>query len=354
MYINFDVVKTDNSAISANTSIAPVNLFASSIFQSSQFFINNTLVSSSNLYNVESYLKAILSYSTEYKNNELASSLFIPDPSPNTTVNNTSFDARKKFIAASNKCETIANIFDDLFLNDKCFHSSMDLKIKFRRATDSFALISTDTTNTYKIRLHKCILYMYKIRVSEDILSMNKRFYDSDELEYSYKKTLLRTYNIAANTTNLAIDNIYSTTQLPNLLIIALMSTEAYNNKISKNPYNFDIFGLTNISVQVDQVTSDYLSLNMSKTESLVAYQSLIREISLGSESLGITRESFTSGYSIYCFRIYGNEATSFTDRGNLTISMTFASGATENVTAIILGQINAKLVYGKSGITLI
>lgn len=176
VYINFDVVKDSSTTLIANNNVAPCNLFVPSLFEHFALYFNNELVSSTNLYHYESYIKSLLTYPSEYKNNELCSSIYYPDSNPSSITSNDSFTKRKELISGSKKVEGISIIYDDVWNSGKALPSSTDIRLKFKRSGDSFALISPDTA-TYKIRLHQCILYAYKLRVNESISLMNEKFF---------------------------------------------------------------------------------------------------------------------------------------------------------------------------------
>lgn len=119
------------------------------------------------------------------------------------------------------------------------------------------------------------------------------------------------------------------------------------------NPFSFERFGLTSISLSVDNINSEYMTYTLRDTENLIALNSLITEMTMGYDSLGISRTIYATGYMLFAFRIFGCEANEFSNTGNLTINMNFTSGCTKNATAIILGQTSGHIKIDNGGIQL-
>lgn len=341
------VLKADGTALIPASTVAPVNLWGAALFEQAQVWLGGSLVSSSSLYHIQSYLKALLSLPINYKENELLNAIYVQDEAPNTIDNNRSLLARHTFIAGSKLCEIITPVYDDMFCSDNPLPIDTEVRLKFKRAPDAFSLITTTTdTSKYQVSLEQCILYVNKIRQSKQCLPSS--------LSYPFLKTDIRACPIAKDTVNYTADNLYSGSRLPYIIVVALMSTESFNGKITTNPWNFSKFGLTNINITVNNVANDFMSLDISETEYLHAYHRMISELDLKYESIGINRNNYSKGNTIFCFKIVESQSNSSENQGFLSINFNFSDGgASDPITAIILSQFPAEISMNSSGITL-
>ncbi|ODM89074.1 putative uncharacterized transposon-derived protein F54H12.3, partial [Orchesella cincta] len=251
LYTTLKVTKNDGTNIADANDVAVANFIGSTLIKKLDLFINQELISSSNNYNYVSYLKSLLSYPINYKNNELRESQYYFDDSPNTSVvANSSYKKRKDIIKFSKLIEVVTPILDDLFLVNKLFHPGFNIKLKIERASSEFCLVSSIDTVKY---------------------------------------------------------------------------------------------GLTQIDVQVDGQSNDS-SLKIGETEHLLAYHMLMDTLGPGFSSCGINPANYMNGNLIFGFRLSRNELSKDQD-GKLTIILNFGSGCTENVTALILGQLRSSVV---------
>lgn len=330
--------------------MAIVNLFGASCFQDISVFLNDTLVSSCSNYGYVAYLKSLLSYPLNYKNNGLRNSLYVFDEQANLLGDlNGSYKARKDWISASKLQEAIVPIFDDIFEIGKYIVPNVNLKLKLKRALPEFCLVTADTASAtkYKIIIEECSLNLHKVDVNPSISSIHEKLYEKNEISYPFTKTVLRTANFSKGTVNATISNIFNSQVVPDLLCLTFVTTEAYNGKLTKNPFNFSRNGVTHVQIQVDKQPMDYLSLNVSDSEYLDAVDAISRNLSLGYESIGINRENWLKGNAVYVYKLYPSDGA-----GNLSIQITFADGAAENLTAIVLGQSHSILNLGVSGVS--
>jgi len=338
---------TNNTKLVGTNDVAVINAIASSMFSKLDFFINQELVSSCSNYHIVSYLKTLLSYPLDYKQNELQESGFFFDESPNTIAeSNSSYKKRKELIKESKLVEATSRVLDDIWLSDKLLLPNFDIKLRLERASSDLCLISPVETLKYKLSLEQCILFLKRNKIEEKIYHMH----DNAGVIYPYSKTVLRTFNVASGVTNATIENIFSSGTLPERLFVALTSTDAYNGKLNKYVYNFSRFDLTQIEIQVDNVASDNV-LKISNTENLQAFHLLVDSLGLGFRTIGLNKSNYINGNVIFGYRLFGNDSNNIRN-GKLSILLNFQGGCSENVTVLILGQSQAAMKLASSGIS--
>lgn len=348
--LKFKVKNADDSSLTGTTDLAALNLFAATSFQELTLFFNDTVVSTCVNYPYTSYLRSLLGYSIDYKNNQLLSSVYSFDEQGSLTDLNSSYKTRKDIIAESKLVEAIVPFFSDAFQIQKYIYGDINFKLQLKRTAPEFCLVSGVAQKAkFKIIFEECVLMLKKIEVSPPILSIHSRLYDKQELFYNYNKTLIRTCSFAKGSINSTVSNIFNTQTLPELLVLTLVKTDEYHGKLNANPFNFKRNGLTSLQVQVNNQVSDFTSVSVSDTEYLGAYEGMIRNLGLGQTSIGISKNNWKAGNAVYVFKLYPSE-----EQSHLSIHFTFGEGASDNLTGIILGQAKATLNIGSNNTSVI
>ena len=129
---------------------------------------------------------------------------------------------------------------------------------------------------------------------------------------YPFTSNQIKTLTIPKDATNAIFENLFPANKLPQVVLIGLVDSEAFNGKYSKNPFNFDHFNLVNLNLSVNNNALEYRNLNLNfDTTYLLAFQTFITGLNLESKSLGISRTSYLDG-SVFFFlsniRLFGSK----------------------------------------------
>ena len=68
------------------------------------------------------------------------------------------------------------------------------------------------------------------------------------------ERSLIKTYVVNSGITDLSVYNLIRGSQLPEQIIIGVISQESYNGCINKNPFNFQDFDIREASLIVNGV----------------------------------------------------------------------------------------------------
>lgn len=131
---------------------------------------------------------------------------------------------------------------------------------------------------------------------------MHSRLLERQNAIYSYTTNQIKTFTIAATSTSVIFENIFPSNRLPGKICIGLTNSDGFQSKINKNPYNFEHFNCSNVSISVDNLTLEYrnLSLNYPNT-CLLAFQTLVNGLNLEQQSIGISRKNYSDGNVLLC-----------------------------------------------------
>ena len=113
----------------------------------------------------------------------------------------------------------------------------------------------------------KVKLYLCQVRVNPSVYSelMIKMSAPNNIVSYPTVRSEIRTYNIAQNTLHYEINNPFQN-RLPNMEIVGLVDSRAFNGDVGRNPYSFKPFTLTSIKKVVRGETYPYEPLKLVRT----------------------------------------------------------------------------------------
>ncbi|GFY32025.1 uncharacterized protein F54H12.2 [Trichonephila clavipes] len=113
LYVKAKIVKVDNTPITKDDTIGPVNLFLHSLFSQVDVSLNDRVVSnSSNTYPYRSYIETLLNHGYDSKTSQLTAELFYKD-------SDDGLKKRTEFFKESATVDMIGCIHSDLFHQDR-------------------------------------------------------------------------------------------------------------------------------------------------------------------------------------------------------------------------------------------
>ncbi|GFX52937.1 uncharacterized protein TNCV_3228051 [Trichonephila clavipes] len=134
LYVKAKIKKVDNTPITKDDTIGPMNLFLHSLFSQVDVSLNDRVVSnSSNTYPYRSYIETLLNHGYDSKTSQLTAELFYKD-------SDDGLKKRTEFFKESATVDMIGCIHSDLFHQDRLLLNLVDLKIKLIRSKPEFCL----------------------------------------------------------------------------------------------------------------------------------------------------------------------------------------------------------------------
>jgi hypothetical protein len=246
--------------------------------------------------------------------------------------------------------ELMGKLFLDLAFQPKALIGGVNMKITLIPNDKAFYLWNLDGTITPTVTFEKASLFVSKSKVAQPIVEAHNLALTKGTAKYPITRGYVKAFTINTGSLDVNIDNAFSG-QLPKRLFVMLVSNEAFNGHIKKNPYNFEHFNLNYITASIDGIqypsiayTPDYAN-DLYMREFVGLYDTLK---SLSTDSIPcIHRKEFSKGNAIYGFD-FGNEncedchKSGFIDvirRGSVRVQMRFSAALTENVSALMYAE---------------
>ena len=364
------------------TNVAPVNNFLHSLFKQVDVYLNGKQVTPAmGTYAYRSYIETLLNYDVSAKKSQFSSALYYKDtatkmdepgslPSTKTITyvtasNGTAADAtdtfslpvpgtgnqgfaeRHKFITNGIQFVLSGPIFSDIFMNDRLLLNMMDLKVVLNRSPDSFSLMDKNTSDALiepRVHLTDVVLKIRKVKVDQPVSDGVERMLKQTPALYPIRRVECKILTIPENLPNTRHDNIFSGI-IPKSFVFGLVDVDAANGVYGKNPYNFQHFNVTNVSLTANgqEIPFKQLTLTYPKdpagdpdaaTDDELDFDEAYNTLFSGTgkiysnAGLDITREDYPGGYTLYAFDLTPDMCNS-TDyfntvqRGSLSLALT-------------------------------
>ena len=391
--------KDGTSKLDSNdqSNVAPVNNFLHSLFRQVDVYLNGKQVTPAmGTYAYRSYIETLLNYDVSAKQSQFSSALYYKDTSgqmdkvgalpatktlnyklPGSTdagvgnnastkyyvtgTGNQGFAKRHQFIKNGNRFVLSGPIFSDIFMTDRLLLNMMDLKVVLNRSSDAFSLMDlNDLLIEPKVQLTDVVLKERKVKVDQSVSDGVERMLKQTPALYPIRRVECKILTIPANQPNTRQDNIFSGI-IPNSFVVGLVHVDATTGEYDKNPYNFQHFGVTSVSLTANgqEIPFKLLTLkypkdpagkidpaNDAELDFDEAYNTLFSGTGkiYSNAGLDITREDYPGGYALYAFDLTPDMCKSAdyfntVQRGSLTLALTFETSHKHAIGMVCYGD---------------
>ncbi|XP_055356608.1 uncharacterized protein F54H12.2-like [Paramacrobiotus metropolitanus] len=286
--------------------VAPVNNILHSLFSSCHVTVANRLISdAATFYPYRAYLESLLSHSLDAQQSQLTSAGFYYD-SPGSfnseTANNGEKIERRYLILDSTRPEFALRVWD------------------------------TDTTKIFKPFIRNARLSVRRYIPSPDFLTAVAGELIKKTVKYHIERVVMRVSDIPQRTQSTVVSNL-QIGQIPKVIFIGFVDSEDFHGSQKKNPFNFQHFNISQISVEVDgqsYPTKPYTA-DFDHKLSLECYDGLLDTLGHRPSLQGglpFNRTQYNDGYTIFGFDLTpghtGRGPLTLIKQRNLSVSVSF------------------------------
>ena len=339
-------------ALAENDVYGPVNNFMHSIFSQIEIKLNNTSIENTNgLYPYRAYINTLLNYGSEAKKSFLQSSMYFKDEASrmeliniNEGTKESPVEVNKGFLERRKQLkngmiEMFGHIHCDLFNSNRYLLNNIGIALTLTRSKPQFCLM-TDGKAEYDVAIKGIQLAVRKVRVSSSVVNAHNMALERSLAYYPLKKTEVTYSVIAAGGANSKIK--INSGSIPNRIVLGMVSNDAFNGNVGKNPYNFKHFNLKAMELKVKGVSLPYantLKFDFNNKTYLNGYWSLFENIDLTDKGNYITRDDYSNGYTLFAFDLSPDLCSSdhfnLQQNGDIELELDFSSALTEAICLI-------------------
>ena len=155
----------------------------------------------------------------------------------------------------------------------------------------------------------------------------------------------MRTTDISKGVQSTVVSNLHMG-QLPKVVLVGFVSSDDYCGRLTRNPFNFQHFNISQISVEVDgqSYPSKPYVTNFLKYQYLEAFDGLLGTLGTKNEPYGqvqFDQEDFRDGNTIFGFDLTpgctGRGPMTLIRTGTLSVSITFETALLETIMMITM-----------------
>ena len=354
LYVRMKITKADGSPIAQDEKVGPINNLLHSLFSQVDISLNGTQITdSSNTYAYRALIEDVLSYGSEAKKSHLTCSLYYKDEAGKMDTNdpsagdltNSGLITRSAYTAGGREIDMVGRLHADIFFQSRYMLNEVNLKIKLTRSKDSFCLMSNEAEQ-YKIKILSAVMRIRKVKISPSVYLAHAKVLETAMAKYPIKRVICKTFTVPAGHLDFIQEKLFSG-QLPTRLIIGCVNNRAFNGDYKTNPFNFQHFTATELSLYLDgqQTTIKPLVMDFANNLYVNAYMSMYTGSNQVNEDEGnhITRNDFANGYALYVFDLTPDlsECDSFnlTRSGGVRLAMKFGAALTGTITVITFAE---------------
>lgn len=327
-------------------SIGVVNNLAGSLWHSVELRLNDVVVLGGQTgYAYGAILNTLLD-ENDYTAEELECAMFHKDTAFKMNSfsilkgDNEGFKTRATMLAESKSVELLAKLDVDFFKAKKYLINSVNLDINLVPTSSAFRLLTANTTITdYSLEIEDIALVVKQVVPSPQVLVAHAEIMKKElsRARYFYLKEDIRKFGISKGTSSYYIEDGFQGS-IPNTLAIAFVAGDALTGHKNKNPFSFNNYNITSISVSLtgSPTARGPISLDFTKGKYIQTYADLYggkTKKNVGGQR--ITLKEFPGGYSIFVIHLNPQTKDSYypTARdGSVRIEIRFGTQLPESV----------------------
>ncbi|XP_048775208.2 uncharacterized protein F54H12.2-like [Ostrea edulis] len=380
--------KADGTALTgANSTSTPVNNILHSLFNEIDVSLNGKVITpGTDTYPYKAYLEKLLSYALKTLKTQMrACTLWEKDTAGQMDDHEYSalVQPPKEFAVADNKVTINAmlptpiypedsknvglrkrhhkikeivlmdRLHLDLFQQEKCLPSGLDVRHRFNRARPQF-YIMTDVGSSGKVVIQSMILWVRKVKPTPTIINLINQQLSTQTAKYPLRRVEVKTFTIPTGTQSKITDHLFQG-QMPKLILLGFVENAAFNG--DKNPFNFQNQKVKKLEVSTngDMMETRPLEPNFTEDQYLRSYLSLYKGLGkLGQDwAPDVTLEEYKNGYTLWCMD-FTKDQEAQTDKfhliqtGNLRVEVQFAVNIATTLNCVVYAVFDNLLEINK------
>ncbi|KAL0829827.1 hypothetical protein ABMA28_003310 [Loxostege sticticalis] len=191
----------------------------------------------------------------------------------NADESNKGFTERQKYVKESKVVEMIGYLHGDIFNQEKFLINGVEMCVKLVRSRDSFNLMAPTSDIKVKVSITDATLLVRKARINPSVLLAHQKVLASTTAKYPITRAEVKVLTIPSGVQGKTLDNVFLG-QIPKRCIIGFVNNTAFNGSFTKNPFDFDNFGMNKFSLYIDgmQIPSKALQPSFSNGVHTIMY----------------------------------------------------------------------------------
>jgi hypothetical protein len=344
-----------------DNSVTLTNNILHSLFDSIKIIINDTVVFNVENYAYLAFLEALMLMSDDFAKQYGALYLWSRDETGKISdPASTSSKTRK---AWGPNVQGVLKLRVPLFVMKSYLMSFLNLDIIMNRVQSQDFLFIKTAPDTFQLKIKKITLNLRKAKLVPSYIESIEHMLakDGEFLPYSFREPRVFTKTYSGYGTELVEDNLFHGV-VPDKIWIGFVDNSAFQGHRSKNPFNFENKGISEIAIYVNGLphTVNPISMNFTTGDIHRIYYHTLEALHTANpvlvNSIPITKNEFKEGYTLFCFDMsadqYGGKTqyNLYNAPANVQLRIKFSQSRNNDIiTLIIYYEIGSRMLVDKT-----
>lgn len=286
------------------------------------------------LYDLDTYgKKAQMGTELFYEDTPGAHDSLDGDPTNQGTV------TRQGLMGGGESCELEGRLGEDVMAIKKLVLNGVPVDIKLYLNRMPVVVMSDDAVKGWRVEIEDAYLKACVADVGSAIVSAQGQSLERGiRAQYFFKQAILNNYTMAQGQRNFS-QTIFQG-KVPQRIVVAMVSSDRYTGDYRLNPFYFDHFYVSNMSILVNDVSTPGrpMEMNFRKRQ----YATALNSVQRVNPNILINQESFDKGYALFVFDINPNmneDELPLQKTGTVRLEMQFDRALPEAVQVLAYGE---------------
>ena len=355
LHLKFTITKSDGTDIeTAKDKVGLNNLPMSSLFSDILLTLGeNQIEGGQQVYPYTAYLHNIMQFHPAAQSSHMLMQGWVKDEAGKfDDETNSGFVARQAWTKDSQVCELYGPLYLDFFKQSRYLISKIDMKIKLVPSKTDFSLNAFAATKDFKIRYDTAVLYVKRIKLNPAVMNGHARGLRKKNALYPINHTEMITFTIPRGQKSYVKERLFPIQQ-PKMLMIAMVTNDAFNGNLEKNPFHFQHFDLDQIILyrEGENIPGHPLRPDFAGGKYARSYVHTMSAFNYPNtdDTNGLTYDEFGKGYTIYAYDLTatGDVSASYRDpytSNNLRLDLSFAKALPETINVLVYAIFDSQI----------
>ncbi|CAG4997022.1 unnamed protein product [Parnassius apollo] len=222
------------------------------------------------------------------------------------------------------------------------------MSVKLVRSRESFNLIAGSNDVKFKVCITDATLIVRRARINPSVLLAHQKVLASTTAKYPITRAEVKVLTIPSGVQGKTLDNIFLG-QVPKRCIIGFVNNSAFNGSLTKNPFNFENYGINSFSLYIDgqQIPSKALQPSFNNSIFTSTYHTLFSGTGIHflNEGNGISCEQYAKGYCLLAFDLTPDLSANSSahwnliKHGSVRLEVRFESSLIQTINCIVYAE---------------
>jgi len=342
------------------------------MFNQIDMYLNHeNIAEASSLYPFKAYLSKLLLSSTTSKHVQSQCELFVtdgnddllmsnnmeavdPNPqiekpkgtfTPDSARLNVGLNHRHMFTEGGRVVDLESTLVCDICTQDRYILNGVDMRLRLFPSQNTFRLMANSRIRYY-VKITEVYLRVPKITVAPEVILAHNEILQHKPAVYPHYKSSLKTFNVPEGQYTFTVENPFQS-GVPAKVFICFVSSESFNGKYTKNPFNFKHYDVKSCGYFIDGVShpNQPMETDFAHRDVILAYKALLDTCGRTDQdtNFDIDLKRFMDGYTILAFNLEASVSDTLdywskAKVGHSRLEIKFGSPLPEPINIIAMG----------------